>query len=333
MDAEGYLTEAARQGRLSGAVRVSQAGQTLLDRGYGEADRRRGRRNTPQTLFQIASISKQFAAAAILLLEERGALSVHDHLDASLPHCLAEWQPITIHQLLTHTSGIGHWRDFPALSLVAPNTRDNLIRLFQRAPLKFPPGTAWSYSSPAYVLLAHIVERIAGTPYPVFLRDAIFRPLGLGSTGAGNLSPQPDRRAIGYAGAEPIASFDLDDVGLGAGDIWSTTGDVARWDAALVGAGLLGEASLRALFTPHAAVPERLPDGTALHYGYGWVIAEPRGRKVVFHPGDNAGFKALNLLRPDDAAVVILLANDDRTDADGLGRRLAGDLLGIQGLT
>ena len=318
---------------FTGSVLVRQAGKTLLNRGYGDADRASGGPNTPETAFQIASISKQFAAAAILLLQERAVLSVHDRICAWVPHCPEEWEEITIHQLLTHTSGIGHWEDFPALDLCEPNTRENLIRIFQSAPLKFSPGSDWFYSSPSYVLVAHIIEQVSDEPYSSFLSANIFQPLGMHSTGAGNTAPHHDQQATGYAGDKPLASlFDLDSVGIGAGDIWSTTGDMERWDSALMVGSLLSEQSRQTMFAPHARVPPTPPAATAVHYGYGWVIAELQGHKLIFHAGGNAGFVSINAWFPDDDAVVIFLSNDDQIAPQEAGMRIASDILGIKEL-
>src|SRR5579884_184421 len=170
MNADTSLFDRTLEGRFNGAVLVRHAGRTLISRGYGQADRGHGRPNTPQTAFQIASISKQFAAAAILLLQESGALSVHDQLCTWLPDAPEKWQPITVHHLLTHTSGIPHWETvFPDFrGLYEPIERERLIRIFQSEPLKFPPGSGWAYSSPGYVLLGHIVEQVSGEPYASF---------------------------------------------------------------------------------------------------------------------------------------------------------------------
>jgi len=311
METDTWLSGASRWDSFSGSVLVSQRGKTLLSSGYGNADRERRRPNTPRTTFQIASISKQFAAAAVLLLEERGGLCVHDHIGAWVPDCPEQWKPVTVHHLLTHTSGIGHWNDFPDLSLFEPKSRNEVIRIFQRDPLKFDPGSDWAYSSPGYVLVAHIVEQVSGEPYASFLLDQIFRPLGMESTGAGNHAPRREQEAIGYSEGKPSPSFDLDSISIGAGDIWSTTEDTERWDAALAGKRLLGEESHRRMFTPHAGTPDTFPGTTDLGYGYGWSINDLRGHRMVFHTGDNAGFSSINIWLPHDHAIVVLLSNDE----------------------
>lgn len=316
-DIDAYLTEQTRRQRFSGSALVTRGLAPLLDRGYGLANRGERKPNTPQTAFQIASVSKQFTAAAILLLQEQGALSVRQRLACWVPAGPAGWDAITIHDLLVHTSGIGHWQNFPDLSLCEPTARERLIATFQRDPLLFPPGTRWSYSSPAYVLLAHIVEQVARQPYAAFVQDHIFAPLGMASTWAGNVPPWTVERAAGYSGGEQAPSFELDQVGIGAGDIWSTTGDLARWDAALAAPGFLRPDSLQAMFTPHARATWSKEGLTDIQYGYGWFLARLRGHRLRFHPGDNAGFQSFNGWFPDGDALVILLTNDDDGD---LGR-------------
>jgi CubicO group peptidase (beta-lactamase class C family) len=256
MALEAHLDEQNQLGRFHGACLVRRGSDTLLDRSFGFAVYAQGQPNTRETAFQIASVSKQFAAAAILLLQEEDALWVRDRVHTWIPDCPAAWEPITLHHLLTHTSGIGTWDDLPELRMFEPMCWEHLLRTFQQHPLKFPPGQGWAYSSPAFVLLAHIVEHVSAQPYATFLQRRVFQPLGMAHTGAGNSAAQ---QAQGYAGEEPAASFELDTVGKGAGDIWSTTGDMARWDAALATPGLLSADSLRAMFAPHAAVPRQLP--------------------------------------------------------------------------
>jgi CubicO group peptidase (beta-lactamase class C family) len=152
------------------------------------------------------------------------------------------------------------------------------------------------------------------------------------STGAGNTAPHREQQATGYAGDKPVALFDLDTVGIGAGDIWSTTGDMERWDSALMGQSLLSEESRQTMFAPHARVPPTPPATTAPHYGYGWVIAELQGHKLIFHAGGNAGFVSINAWLPDDDAVVIFLSNDDQIAPQETGMRIASGVLGIREL-
>lgn len=313
---------------FSGSALVSRGDQVFLEAACGPADREHSIPNRTDTEFQIASISKNFTAAAILLLQERGALSVQDGICRCLPDCPEHWMPISIHHLLTHTSGIGHWQDFPDLSLFEPNTREGVSKTFREAALKFPPGTDWSYSSPAYVLLAHIVERVSGQQYADFLRQNIFEPLGMASTGAGNRAPDPFRQAVGYEGGKPVPSFELDVVGMGAGDVWSTVGDMARWDRAVRAPGLFRPTTLEAMVTPYAVTNQPLPDGSQTQYGYGWSLGELAGHRLTFHTGGNLGFRSVNARFDDGDALLIVLSNDNESDLQGLTMQLAAGLLG-----
>jgi CubicO group peptidase (beta-lactamase class C family) len=330
MHVDAYVAEHFDAADTGGAVLVRQGQSVLLNRGYGLRDRARQSPNTPETIFQIASVSKQFTAAVVLLLHERGLLSLEDRLCTWISHCPPAWEPITIHQLLSHTAGLGHWNDLapdPEL-LYTTTARNDLMRVFQAAPLHFPPGEGWSYSSLGFVLLAHIIELSTGETHATTLRDTIFQPLGMHSSGAGSGAPYPERRATGYSDGKPAPSFELDTVGIGTGDIWSTTADLARWDAALATPGLLTKPSLREMFTPHAVTTSSRPELSTIHYGYGWFLSRLAGHRLYFHPGDNAGFQSFNLWLPDDAITIVVLANEDgRVDPGTVGLRIASALL------
>lgn len=328
---KSYLEAAASRGEFNGSALIMREGHTLIDRGFGIADRSTDRPNEPRTMFQIASVSKQFTAVAVLFLQERRQLSVEDKISKWIPDCPREWEPIRIHHLLSHTSGIVHWRDLPELDLTVPMGRGDLVRLFQTKPLKFHPGEGWAYSSPAYVLLAHIVEQVSRESYANFLHRAILRPLGLSDTVSGSDSMHPGRRARGYADGDPVRSVELDALMIGAGDIWSTTHDLRLWDQALASPGqLLNRVSLQAMFTAHARLPESAPGsmGTMSSYGYGWFLEESGGLPVRYHTGDNPGFKSINAHIPDLGAVVILLANDERSDVGAIGEHVITKVTG-----
>lgn len=207
------------------------------------------------TRFQIASVSRQFTAAALLLLADRGVLSVGDAVHRWVDGCPASWDSITVHHLLTRTAGLVHWRHIPELDLTSPVAASEELRTFQDAPLLSAPGERYSYSSPGYVLLARIVERAAGQPFASFLAGVIFEPLGMEATFAGNGSGKPGLAAGHRAGA-PVTSLDLDIVGMGAGDVWSTAGDLARWDRALASGEILAGASRQAMLAVHAPVDD-----------------------------------------------------------------------------
>jgi CubicO group peptidase (beta-lactamase class C family) len=314
---------------LRGVAIVARSGSPVLEAAGGLADES-GAACTTTTRFQIASVSKQFTAAAVLLLAERGAIGLQDPIEQWLVGCPRAWAHITVHHLLTHTSGLGHWPDFPDLDLYRPMDPDEQLAIFQRAPLRSRPGTSWSYSSPGYVLLGWIVQRASGQPYATFLEERIFEPLGLRSTTVGD-PPGGDGMARGYRDGRPVPSFELATVGLGAGDIWSTAGDLARYDAALGSGAFLTSATRRAMCTPHGRLGDQegaggWGDGWWRYdgYGYGWFVGTVAGRPVYFHPGDNPGYQAFNAWLPGEDLSVVVLTNDEMVDIKRLLKRLLG---------
>jgi CubicO group peptidase (beta-lactamase class C family) len=300
---------------MSGAAVIRRSGVTVAEKAGGLADRERSVACTQQTRFQIASVSKQFTAAAVLLLAAQQMLSLDDPISHWLDRCPPDWQTITIQRLLTHTSGVGHWNDFPALDLYQPIGVAQELGIFQRQPLLSSPGSRYHYSSPGYVLLAWIVQRAANQPYARFLAERIFEPLGLHSATAGD-PPGGAGMACGYDAGEPVPSVELATVGIGAGDLWCTAGDLLRWDEAIANDELL-PASLRAEMLTPAAVPGSA--GTRgtwsfTGYGYGWRIGAVAGRRAFFHTGDNPGYLSLNAWLPDEQITLAVLTNDQATD-------------------
>jgi CubicO group peptidase (beta-lactamase class C family) len=329
---DAYLREGAARGEFSGTILLRVKGQTLLEGAYGLADRASGRPITLQSEFQIASVSKSFGAAAILLLEERGRLSVHDLVDRWIRPSPPHWAKLTVHDLMAHTAGLVHWRDLPELDLFRAPSWERLLEVFARPALKFAPGDGWAYSSPGYRMLAEIVGQAGGEPYARFLEREIFRPLGLSATRAGNRSAHPERAAVGYFGGEPEPSFELDTANCGAGDIWSTTGDLARWNSALETPGrLLSGPSLDRMFAAHAAIPPGAPGSAPgiadLAYGYGWYLGKVSGFPLRFHPGDNPGFRALNLRVTGPDVTLVVLTNEGSRDLTEVAFRALGSHL------
>ncbi|HEY6788897.1 MAG TPA: serine hydrolase domain-containing protein, partial [Trebonia sp.] len=264
----------------------------------------------------IASLSKQFTAAAVLVLADRGVLSVADPVRNWLDGCPARWEPVTIHHLLSNSSGLIHLNGLPGLDLAKPVTASELLSGFASVPLLSPPGERFSYSSPGFVLLGHIIERAAGQPYGAFLAREIFGPLGLTATFSGNPRGEASL-AAGHHNGAAVPSFDLDTVSLGTGSIWSTAGDIVRWDRALASGQILSDAARQAMFTIH--VPVRGDDGVIRTegYGYGWYIGTgPGGRRIFYHPGDQAGFCSLNAWFPDHDVRLAVLSNEGAARLD-----------------
>jgi CubicO group peptidase (beta-lactamase class C family) len=313
---------------LSGVAVVRRHGDVLLRRAAGVADVSSGRACTPDTRFQLCSVSKQFTAAAVLLLADSGRVTLDDPLPRWFGGCPQEWRQITVHHLLTHTAGLGHWRDCTGLDPCQRLARDQQMDLFKQMPMLSRPGERWSYSSPGYVLLGWIVQEASDQPYADFLADHIFGPLGLRSTSAGDWPSTPDV-AHGYHAGQPVRSFDLAVTNIGTGNVWSTPDDLVRWDSALAAGELLTAQRRQQMLTPHAPISgETYGPLTVDGYGYGWFVGTAAGRPAYFHPGDNPGYLAFNGWLPDDDIQIAVLINDETTDRDRVVAELA-ELAGI----
>lgn len=299
-----------------GVVLLQRGSQDLLAAAAGTTGTEPDADLTLGTRFEIASVSKQFTAAAILLLADRGLLSVDDRVQRWVDGCPASWSSMTVSHLLSHTAGLVHWTDLPRLDLTGAMAADEELRFFVDAPLLSAPGTRFSYSSPGYVLLAWIVERACGQPYAAFLAREIFGPLGMEATFAGNGGGRPQLADGHRAGTRVAARLELDTVGMGAGDVWSTAGDLARWDRALASGQILADDSRQAMLAVHAPIDDH-GDGLIRTEGYGYGCFVGRladGRRVLYHTGDNVGFVCVNAWFPDDDVRLVALSNEETTD-------------------
>src|SRR5437667_3897953 len=230
-----------------GSVLVAKDGKIIFSKGYGMADLEWNVPNSPTTRFNIASMTKQFTAASILLLEDRGKLKSDDLVKKYLPDAPAAWDKITIYHLLTHTSGIPE-----DAAKYEPGTPDKLV--FNDRPLNFQPGEQWAYTNLGYIVLGYLLERISGQTYEEFVRENLFKPLGMKDSGLMSFVNIIQRRASGYwPGKNGIEnadrSFDTR-IGFSSGSLYSSTEDLLRWNEGLFGGKLLTPASLRKMTTP-----------------------------------------------------------------------------------
>src|SRR5690242_2552197 len=194
------LNALVKANQFSGAVLIARDGRVLVSKGYGMANLETETPNTPQTIFRLGSITKQFTATAIMMLQEQGKLSVQDSICKYVTDCPAAWQPITLHHLLSHTGGVPNFTSFPDYlkTMALPTTVEALIARFKDKPLDFQPGEKWSYSNSGYVLLGHVIEKVSGQSYEAFLQERIFAPLGMKNTGYDHNADVLPHRAAGY---------------------------------------------------------------------------------------------------------------------------------------
>ncbi|MGH8252006.1 MAG: serine hydrolase domain-containing protein [Steroidobacteraceae bacterium] len=308
MDARIDTLMRAHEGVVPGAaVLVVQDGAPLARRAYGFADLEQRVPVTPATNFRLASVSKQFTAAAVLLLAEDGRLGLDEPARKWLPSLPPAADAVTLRQLLTHTSGLIDYEDVIPASMTAQlHDADVLALLETQGRTDFPPGTAYRYSNSGYALLALVVERASGHSFADFLRQRIFEPLGMSATVAHEQGISTvSRRAYGYS--ETQGSWTRTDQSqtsavLGDGGIYSSIDDLAKWDAALYDDRLLSAESRRSAFAP--ATPT---DDPAVDYGFGWRSTG----ESLWHSGESIGFRNVILRFPRRRLTVVILTNRD----------------------
>lgn len=287
-----------------------------MDKGYGFANLEWQVSNTPTTKFRLGSITKQFTAASILLLEERGKLKVEDPVKKYMPDAPAAWDKVTIFHLLTHTSGIPSFTSFPDYETKQAQsmTPQQLVDWFKDKPLEFEPGTKWNYSNSGYVLLGYLIEKISGQSYADFVQQNIFTPLGMKDSGYDSNSALIEHRASGYSRGKdgPVnAGFVNMTVPLSAGALYSTTEDLLRWEEGLFGGKVLKPESLAKMTTPFKE-----------DYAFGLGVTTTKGHKMIAHNGGIQGFNTSLIYYPDDKLVVAVLANLNGPFADQLAAQL-----------
>jgi len=334
---DAYFAQHLAAQRFSGAVLIAQGDRVILSKGYGDADWARQIPNAAQTQFRIGSLTKQFTAAAILLLQARGKLHVGDAICPYLATCQPAWQPITIAELLTHTSGIPNLADDDIADYIQPLTTEQLLALIRAKPLEFTPGTSFSYSNAGYNVLGAIVEHVSGKPYAVFLQQEIFDRLGLVHTRYDASQITLPAHATGYTAWQKPATYLDMTLPFAAGGLASTVGDLYAWTRALDAHTLLGADAVSDMLTAHvavcsASVHDYCPTGfTALGYGYGWFVGTDALGRVAYHLGDILGFSALIARYPDRALTVIVLSNLETADVAAIQRSLEDIFAGTAG--
>lgn len=311
------------------AVIVIQDGKILHKKGYGMADLETRAAIGADTVFNIASVSKQFTAMAVMMLAERGKLSYSDPLAKFFPEFPAG-QQITIRHLLNHTSGLAdftiYWKEGQRINKgSARRTADDIIKfLIQQNKLDFMPGEKWRYSNSGYVLLTAIVGKVSGVPFEQFVRENIFQPLGMnGSFVYDGSKSQIQNRAPGYiqnGGTFTKADFNPNNFIAGDGNIYCTAEDMYKWDQALDTEKLVKAATLSEAFTSGS-----LSDGTRFNYGFGWGLGKYFGVPFVSHSGGTDGFVAHIARFPAQRFTVVLLSNFEQlTPSYSLANKIAG---------
>jgi CubicO group peptidase (beta-lactamase class C family) len=321
-----YINACVVQKKFNGSVLIAQRGTVLVNKGYGMADFEHHIPCTPTTKFRLGSITKQFTAMAIMILQEQGRLNVSDPIFKYIP--LAEFplgDKVTIYHCLTNTPGLQDYLNCPTSNFSKTkealkfHTASEIIASFKDAPLEFEPGSQYKYCNSGWVLLTTIIERVSGTSYEAFLQRNIFAPLGMNNSCIDSQQKEIDGRAHGYTrkasdkedGIVPADFVDMS-CAQGAGILLSTVEDMYVWDRALYADRLVQKVAIETLFTPNKD-----------KYACGWVIQKLFDKKLVWHNGGIDGCASCFYRFIDDDVCIIVLSNLDTVDQDHICKDLA----------
>ena len=312
--------------KLAGAPSVSVAvvkdGKLVYAKAFGTADLAAGRPANLQTRYAVGSISKQFTAAALLMLEEQGKLSLDDRVSKYFPD-LTRAGEVTIRQLLSHTSGYEDYapQDYIIPEWTRPTTPQAVVEHWARKPLDFDPGTKWQYSNTNFVLAAQIFEKVSGRSLVEFLREKIFAPLDMQSASAWPPGQPADATAYTRYAVGPPRPTQREAAGwyYGAGELAMTPADLAKWDIAFLGRKILSARSWDELTRE-----VKLANGDSTHYALGLALGEIDDMPVFEHGGEVSGFISSNTVFPTRQGAVVVLSNQDVVNMVGpLSRQIA----------
>ncbi len=293
-----------KKNMFSGSVLIAKKGKVLLSKGYGLANTTSTISNFPDTKFKLASVSKQFTAMAIMILQEKGKLSTDDKLTKYIPD-YPNGDKITVHHLLTHTSGIPNVTALPIFDSIKdkPHTLEQMIALTKDKALEFEPGSKFDYSNSGYILLTYIIEKASEKKYGDYLKETIFDPLGMKNSGVYPANGVLKNAAIGYTEANegliPAPYIDMT-IPAGAGALYSTVEDLFLWDQALYTEKLVKKETMDKIITVYKD-----------NYAYGWMVTKYKEHKKVFHSGGIEGFNTVINRFTDDELCIIILKNVD----------------------
>jgi CubicO group peptidase (beta-lactamase class C family) len=326
---DAIATSTFKANEPGAAILVVKDGKTVLRKGYGLADAELNVAITPDNIFRIGSVTKQFTAVAILQLVQQGKIALEDDITKHLPDAPTAGKKITIENLLTHTSGIPSYTDQPSFPKRAREDMSpaEMLAMAKGVAPDFDPSANWHYNNSGYILLGMLIEKVSGQKYADYMREHIFVPAGMKDTAYDQTEKIVPRRAHGYSQARegfvnaPYLSMTLP---FAAGGLLSTVDDLVRWTDALQGGKLVDPKLLTRAHTPF-----QLTSGASTRYGFGWGISEFEGHHVVEHGGGIHGFLSYLLTMPDDKLVVVVLANANRQPTPQyVAYRLAGEVLG-----
>ena len=309
VDVAEYIHREMQQQHIPGlALLVSRDGKIVLAEGFGMANVELQVPVKPETVFQSGSVGKQFTATAVMMLVEEGRIGLDDPLTKFFTGAPASWKEVTVRELLSHSAGFG---DYPeSFGFRRDWSEDEMLKLVERIPLAYPPGTKWEYSNLGYLTLGILIHRVTGEFYGDFLQQRIFQPLGMETTRIISEADIAPNRAAGYRlvkgelknqeWVSPVVNTTAD------GGLYFSVLDLAKWDAALYTEKLLKKSTLNQMWTP-ARLKNGQPNKDG--YGFGWFTEQRHGHHVISHDGAWQGFKTTIDRYVDDQLTVVVLAN------------------------
>ena len=307
---------------FSGTVLVGYGDEVVFEQACGLADVQNQTPAAADTIFRIGSVTKPVTAAVVLQLHDDGVLSIAEHISEHVRDLPSSWAAITIHQLLTHTSGIPSYTHLPDYRAFAnlPSTPETILERVKGLHLQFRPGERFAYSNSGYVLLGLLLERLSGKSYTALLQETIFDVLGLADTGIDLPAAMLPRLAKGYeseGGELVMAPYTDMSVAHAAGALYSTVEDLRRFAVGLFNGRLLSDETLRTMLTPGGG-----------HYACGWFISENNQYRMAWHNGGIGGFSSHLAVIPDARLTVVVLSNHADGVADASARALSSIGLG-----
>jgi CubicO group peptidase (beta-lactamase class C family) len=305
------------------AILVAKNGKAVYRKAFGKANLELNVAMTPENVFELGSITKQFTAVGILMLMEQGKLSLSDEITKFIPDYPTKGKKITIHHLLNHTSGIKSYTDMEGFRKLARTDMApmELINVFKNEPMDFDPGEQWRYNNSGYILLGYIIEKASGKTYENFIEEDIFRKLGMTHSWYGSKGEIIPNRASGYqpaAGGFANADYLSMTLPYAAGSLMSTIDDMLIWSQAIHNNSLIKKEDLQKAFTNHP-----LNNGEPMYYGYGWGPNEVNGIPSMEHSGGIFGYTTMGVYLPGENVYVIVLTNNSAVSPSEVAIKIA----------
>jgi CubicO group peptidase (beta-lactamase class C family) len=321
------IESAYKSGEPGAAVLLAKGGKVLYRKAFGKANIELDVPMKPEMVFEIGSITKQFTAVSILMLMEQGKLSLTDDVTKFIPDYPTHGHKITIHHLLTHTSGI---KSYTEMQEWVPLWRkdmspEEMIDLFKNQPMDFAPGERYQYNNSAYFMLGYIIEKASGQTYQQFLEEHIFKPLQMNNSYYGSHKQIIRNRAAGYQNQDGFNNTEYLSLTqpYAAGSIMSNVDDLLKWQIAIRDHKLVKKETIQLAFTDY-----KLNNGKPIHYGYGWSLNEINGSPTIEHGGGIFGYTTNGIWLPKEDVYVVMLTNRDDMGPGDISTRIAAIAIG-----